>query len=95
MSSWRAFDNNRICRSDETVSSLSYATRVKKITNNASRQAESEEVARLKAIIKRLQGGAADPDPVAEADAAADEAVPTSGTADDTNVDFDYQVLDP
>jgi hypothetical protein len=43
--------------SDETVTSLSYATRVKKITNNASKQAESEEVARLKAMIKKLQGG--------------------------------------
>ena len=41
--------------SDETVSSLSYATRVKKITNNVARQAESEEVTRLKNIIKRLQ----------------------------------------
>mmetsp|Transcript_16795 Transcript_16795/g.25247 ORF Transcript_16795/g.25247 Transcript_16795/m.25247 type:complete len:1631 (-) Transcript_16795:170-5062(-) len=43
--------------SDETVTSLSYATRVKKITNNASKQAESEEVARLKALIKKLQQG--------------------------------------
>lgn len=41
--------------SDETVSSLSYATRVKKITNNIARQAESEEVTRLKNMIKRLQ----------------------------------------
>lgn len=44
---------------DETVSSLGYAARVKKIVNNASKQAESEEVARLKAIIKRLQSGQA------------------------------------
>ena len=42
---------------DETVSSLSYAARVKKITNNVSRQAESEEVTKLKNLIKRLQGG--------------------------------------
>ena len=42
---------------DETITSLNYATRVKKITNNASKQAESEEVTRLKAMIKRLQGG--------------------------------------
>lgn len=42
---------------DETSTSLMYAARVKKIVNNASKQAESEEVARLKAIIKRLQGG--------------------------------------
>lgn len=42
---------------DETSTSLMYASRVKKIVNNASKQAESEEVARLKAIIKRLQSG--------------------------------------
>jgi len=41
--------------SDETATSLSYASRVKKIVNNASKQAESEEVARLKALVKRLQ----------------------------------------
>lgn len=45
--------------SDETYSSLNYAARVKKIVNNASKQAESEEVARLKQIIKRLQAGQA------------------------------------
>lgn len=44
---------------DETYSALNYATRVKKIVNNASRQAESEEVTRLKQIIKRLQTGQA------------------------------------
>jgi kinesin family protein C2/C3 len=42
---------------DETYTSLQYAAKVKKIVNNASKQAESEEVARLKAIIKRLQSG--------------------------------------
>jgi hypothetical protein len=42
---------------DETVTSLNYAARVKKIVNNASKQAESEEVARLKSIIKKLQAG--------------------------------------
>jgi hypothetical protein len=42
---------------DETSSSLQYAARVKKIVNNASKQAESEEVTRLKAIIRKLQGG--------------------------------------
>jgi hypothetical protein len=42
---------------DETSTSLMYAARVKKIVNNASKAAESEEVARLKQIIKRLQGG--------------------------------------
>jgi len=43
--------------SDETYTSLQYAAKVKKIVNNASKQAESEEVAKLKAIIKRLQHG--------------------------------------
>lgn len=43
--------------SDETSNSLVYASRVKKIVNNASKQAESEEVSRLKAIIKKLQSG--------------------------------------
>jgi 16S rRNA U1498 N3-methylase RsmE len=42
---------------DETVTSLSYAARVKKIVNSAAKQAESEEVAKLKSIIKRLQAG--------------------------------------
>ena len=42
---------------DETISSLNYAARVKKITNNAAKQAESEEVAKLKAMIRKLQGG--------------------------------------
>jgi hypothetical protein len=92
--------NNLYIRSDETVSSLGYATRVKKITNNASKQAESEEVARLKAMIKRLQGGGgADPEP--EPTAEHEEAVPTAGAGsednfpDDGNVDFDYKELDP
>jgi hypothetical protein len=40
---------------DETITSLNYATRVKKIVNNASKQADNEEVARLKAQIKELQ----------------------------------------
>ncbi len=42
---------------DETITSLNYATRVKKIINNAAKQQESEEVARLKAIIKQLRQG--------------------------------------
>jgi hypothetical protein len=55
--------------SDETISSLTYATRVKKITNNVARQAESEEVTRLKNTIRRLQN---DPNALkAEAAAAA------------------------
>ena len=43
--------------SEETYSALNYATRVKKIINSASKQAESEEVGRLKNIIRRLQTG--------------------------------------
>eukprot|EP01039_Chlorochromonas_danica_P003382 gene3382-3707_t len=56
---------------DETSTSLMYASRVKKIVNNASKQAESEEVARLKAMIRRLQAGQStadleEPEPPAE-----------------------------
>lgn len=40
---------------DETSTSLNYAARVKKIVNSASKQAESAEVARLKALVKRLK----------------------------------------
>ena len=41
---------------DETVQSLNYAARVKKIVNSASKGVESAEVARLKAIIRKLGG---------------------------------------
>ena len=44
---------------DESVQSLNYAARVKKIVNSASKAIDSAEVARLKAIIRRLGGGAA------------------------------------
>merc|ERR1712216_734991 len=42
---------------DETVSSLNYATRVKKITNDASKAAENAEVTKLKAMVKKLKAG--------------------------------------
>ena len=42
---------------DETVTSLIYASRVKLIKNTANKNAESEEVAQLKAIIKNLKAG--------------------------------------
>ena len=42
---------------DETSNSLVYANRVKHITNDAQKNAESQEVARLKDIIGRLKGG--------------------------------------
>lgn len=42
---------------DETSNSLVYASRVKNITNDAQKNAESKEVARLKEIIGRLQAG--------------------------------------
>ena len=42
---------------DETITSLNYAARVKLIKNNANKQAETEEVAQLKAIIKDLKAG--------------------------------------
>ena len=42
---------------DETANSLTYAQRVKLITNDAQKNAESKEVNRLRDIIKRLQEG--------------------------------------
>ena len=42
---------------DETLTSLNYASRVKLIKNTANKNAESEEVAQLKAIIKNLKAG--------------------------------------
>eukprot|EP00794_Sanderia_malayensis_P009619 gene9619-10602_t len=42
---------------DETITSLTYASRVKLITNDASKNAESKEISRLKAIISNLKKG--------------------------------------
>ena len=42
---------------EETSTSLLYASRVKTITNNAEKQSESAEVARLKALVRRLKAG--------------------------------------
>ena len=42
---------------DETVVSLTYASRVKLITNDAQKNADSKEITRLKGIIKKLQTG--------------------------------------
>ncbi|XP_041373330.1 COP1-interactive protein 1-like [Gigantopelta aegis] len=42
---------------DETVVSLTYASRVKLITNDATKNAENKEIARLKAIIQKLKKG--------------------------------------
>ncbi|CAM9204936.1 unnamed protein product [Chrysoparadoxa australica] len=42
---------------EETLTSLTYASRVKLITNDANKNQESEEVSRLKGIIKRLKEG--------------------------------------
>ncbi|CAN0355447.1 unnamed protein product, partial [Phaeothamnion confervicola] len=44
---------------EETVTSLMYASRVKLITNSANKNQDSEEVARLKAIIRKLKAGEA------------------------------------
>jgi hypothetical protein len=44
---------------DETVQSLNYAARVKKIVNQASKAVDSAEVVRLKTIIRRLGGASA------------------------------------
>lgn len=52
---------------DETLGSLEYAARAKTITNDAAKNADSEEVAALKAEVARLEramasggGGAAE-----------------------------------
>ena len=45
--------------SDESATSLTYASRVKLITNNANKNQDSEEVARLKGIIAKLKKGEA------------------------------------
>ena len=76
---------------DETATSLSYAARVKKIVNNASKQAESEEVARLKALVKRLQaahasGHALAPEELGLAAEAEAEAPPPINEEDDGKV---------
>ena len=42
---------------DETVVSLTYASRVKLITNDAQKNADNKEITRLKGIIKKLQTG--------------------------------------
>jgi hypothetical protein len=48
---------------DETVTSLNYAARVKLITNDAAKAAESEEVSKLKAALRKAaRGGTLDED---------------------------------
>ena len=42
---------------DETVTSLTYAARVKEIKNSANKNADSKEVANLKAIIAKMKAG--------------------------------------
>ncbi len=42
---------------DETVTSLTYAARVKLISNDASKNAENREITRLKGIIAALKKG--------------------------------------
>ncbi|KAM7449659.1 hypothetical protein ABFA07_002571 [Porites harrisoni] len=44
---------------DETVTSLTYASRVKLITNDAQKNSENKEIARLKGIIAKLKKGEA------------------------------------
>lgn len=47
---------------EETQTSLGYASRVKLITNSANKSAESEQVNKLKAIIRQLRSGRTDVD---------------------------------
>ncbi|KAJ8029772.1 Kinesin-like protein KIN-14I [Holothuria leucospilota] len=42
---------------EETIISLTYASRVKLITNDASKNADNKEIARLKSIIAKLKSG--------------------------------------
>ncbi|KAK2562866.1 Kinesin-like protein KIN-14E [Acropora cervicornis] len=42
---------------DETVTSLTYASRVKLITNDAQKNADNKEITRLKGIIAKLKKG--------------------------------------
>ncbi|ESO98670.1 hypothetical protein LOTGIDRAFT_174085 [Lottia gigantea] len=42
---------------DESVISLTYASRVKLITNDASKNSDNKEIARLKSIIQKLKQG--------------------------------------
>ena len=42
---------------DETITSLTYASRVKLITNDASKNADNKEIARLKGVIAKLKKG--------------------------------------
>ena len=42
---------------EETITSLTYAARVKLITNDASKNADNKEIARLKGIIAKLKSG--------------------------------------
>ena len=42
---------------DETIISLTYASRVKLITNDAQKNSDNQEIARLKGIIKKLKAG--------------------------------------
>eukprot|EP01135_Chromosphaera_perkinsii_P004123 Nk52_evm30s270 gene=Nk52_evmTU30s270 len=42
---------------DETIISLTYASRVKLITNDAQKNADNQEIARLKSIIKKQKAG--------------------------------------
>ncbi|XP_078415438.1 putative LOC110439812 homolog [Cetorhinus maximus] len=47
------------CNAEESISSLIYASRVKLITNNAQKNSETKEIARLKQIIAKLKSGEA------------------------------------
>ncbi|XP_064209290.1 uncharacterized protein LOC135264501 [Anguilla rostrata] len=45
------------CNAEETLTSLTYATRVKAITNSAQKNLESKEITHLKEIILKLKSG--------------------------------------
>ena len=71
---------------DETVISLTYAARVKLITNDAQKNADNKEIARLKAIIDKLKRGEAVADDEKEKDDGGDNG-PVSSQEVDENGD--------
>ncbi|CAB1115306.1 unnamed protein product [Ectocarpus sp. CCAP 1310/34] len=65
---------------DETVTALTYATRVKLITNTAEKQQDGEEVSRLKETIRRLRAGEQHDDRASGANGDRDEDVGKEGS---------------
>jgi len=67
--------------SEETATSLVYASRVKLITNDASKAQESAEVNKLKKMIRALKAGKSIADPDEDDEEEDDEAASGAGAA--------------